>query len=154
MAQGLWGRLWRDRPKSNWAQITSALIAIFAVIGIIAQIRIGQHNTQLNNARQVYMSYSESTLKYPQFADPDYETIKQDRKTLAQYKTFVTHMLWAYDEIFSLGEQPEWVASFNNELADHKAYLCEQNDPRFYAQYYKRMRDLLTQFKKDNCSKP
>ena len=151
MLARLWARIGKDRPKSNWAQITSALIAIFAVIGILAQIRIGQHNTQLNNARQVYMSYSEAMLNHPAFADPDFDAIKQDRKSLAQYKTFVGHMLWAYDEIFSLGEQPEWVASFNRELPDHKAYLCEESDPRFYAQYHRRMRDLLAQFKTTNC---
>jgi hypothetical protein len=145
-------RAWiTDRPKSNWAQITSALIACAAVIGVLIQIRIGQHNAQLANARQVYMSYSEATLRYPEFADPDYDAIRQNRQKLAQYKTFVSHMLFAYDEMFSVSEQPGWVVGFQNEIADHKAYLCEQDDPRFYAQFYKRMRELLTQFKAANC---
>ncbi len=150
MAENSAGSIWR-RPPSNWAQIASALIASVAVAGVIVQIRIGQHNAQLASAREVYMSYSQAGLQHPELAEPDYAALRQDRLKFIQYKAYVAHMLFAYDEILSLGDQPEWTATFNYDLPDHRDYLCEQRDPRFYAQYYRKMRDLIAEFQATNC---
>ncbi len=142
------------RPKSNWAQIISAFGGIVALLGITLQLYLTSRNAQEASARQVYMSYSEASLRYPKFAWPNYEKMKsaEDQTDFNQYKTFVGHMLFAYDEILKINE-PEWRDAFDYDLSIHMKYLCDENDPRFYKMFYKRTRDLLAEEKKAHCQK-
>lgn len=39
---------------------------------------------------QVYMSYSEATLKYPELSQPNYEKIKADPVEYVRYKNYVS----------------------------------------------------------------
>jgi hypothetical protein len=60
----------RMKSASNWdlqwrnvAQIVSAVAALCAVVGVIFQLSFIRGNAKEASARQVYMSYSEATLK-------------------------------------------------------------------------------------------
>jgi hypothetical protein len=141
-------------PKffGNAAQITSALVAAVALGGIFYQVELAQKNAQLANARQVFLSYSSSTLTYPELTDPDYDKLKQDRTEFLRYKAFVGHMLFAYDEMLTISDEPEWVRTFHYDLPPHVKYLCEENDPKFFEQFYPKMRSLLAEAKKQ-CGK-
>jgi hypothetical protein len=145
-----------DWPRyfGNSAQIASAVMATVALGGIFYQLQLGSHNAQLANARQVYMSYSDATLRYPELTEPDYDKLKQNRVELARYKNFVGHMLFAYDEMFSIIDDPEWLAAFKVDLPPHMPYLCEENDPLFYQQYYAKMQRLLEDARKQCAKKP
>jgi hypothetical protein len=144
------------RPLSNIAQIASAIVGAVALLGISLQLYLTSKNAQQASARQVYMSYSEASLRYPKLAWPDYEKMKAalDQTDFNQYKTYVSHMLFAYDEILRINDEPEWHDTFDYDLSFHLQYICDENDPRFYKMFYKRTRDLLEQEKKAHCGTP
>jgi hypothetical protein len=143
-----------NRPLSNWAQVASAIVAAIALLAIYYQVSTLRANAQHAAARQVYMSYSDSVLRFPEFAEPHLDEIKKDHLKFVQYRSYVSLMLFAYDEILALGVTPEWLASIKLDLLEHKDYLCEENQKEFYEVYHRRMRDLLAEFKAQNCNAP
>jgi hypothetical protein len=132
-----------QRPKSNWAQIASACLAAIAIVGVAWQAYSIRSNFSEQAARQVYMSYSEAILKYPEFTEPDLAELKKDRTKYVQYKNFVSHMLFAYDEILSVYDKPEWRSSFADDLKFHMPYLCNDTSPDYDAVYTETLRRLL-----------
>jgi hypothetical protein len=132
-----------ERPQSNWAQITSAWVGIIAIAGVAWQAYAIRQNFRESAARQVYMSYSESILKYPEFTEPDFPELKKDPLKYVQYKSFVAHMLFAYDEILAVYDRPEWRKSFEDDLKFHMAYLCNDTPPDYDALYFEGLRRLL-----------
>jgi hypothetical protein len=143
----------KPRPKSNPAQIASAAVALVALGGIYIQVHLGRLNALRASARQVYLVYSQATLQYPQLARPNYPQLKCDSNPteLIRYQIYVANMLNAYDEILQIIDEPEWRASFNYDIVDHMPYLCEQNDPNYYATFYKSTRLLLDGAKQRHC---
>lgn len=142
------------------AQIVSAVVAVIAAIAIYKQVelitinsKITQINAQIANARQVYMSYSDASLKYPELTEPDYPSIKANRIELLRYKAFVAQMLFAYDDILNITTESEWMASFRYEIAPHMAFICEDHPPAFTAQYSRKMQGLLSELRQDRCGK-
>ena len=79
-----WHLQWR-----NVAQTVSAVAALCAVVGVIFQLSFIRGNAKEASARQVYMSYSEATLKYPELSQPNYEKIKADPVEYVRYKNYV-----------------------------------------------------------------
>lgn len=142
------------RPKSNMAQIVSAVVAVVALAGIYVQVHLTRVNAQRASARQVYLAYSQATLQYPRLARPDYARLKSDRDPteLVRYQIYVANMLTAYDEIFQIIDDKEWVASFAYDIEDHLPYLCEQNDPGYYATFTSKTRKLIDGQKKAHCA--
>ncbi|MEO6381188.1 MAG: hypothetical protein ABIO35_04100 [Nitrobacter sp.] len=132
------------RPKSNWAQMVSAAVGVIAILGVGYQVYSIRSNFNETAARQVYMSYSESVLKYPEFTEPDLASLKKDRIKYIQYKNFVSHMLFAYDEILTVYDTPEWRRSFEDDLKFHMPYLCNETGPELEAIYFKNVRQVLS----------
>ena len=132
-----------QRPKSNWAQIASAAIALLGFFVVIAQVYFISRNFEIATARQVYMSYSEAALRHPEFVEPDLAVLKKDPKEYIRYKTFVSLMLFAYDEMFSIYDQPEWHKSFESEIRYHLPYLCGDMAPADDFAYFEPMRKAL-----------
>jgi hypothetical protein len=143
-----------SRPKSNLAQMVSAFVAAVALIAIYFQVNLARINALRASARQVYLSYSQATLQYPQLAKPNYRQLKEnsDPTDLIRYQIYVANMLTAYDEILQIIDEPEWIAAFDYDITDHMPYLCEQNDPNYYAAFYKKTRDLIAEQKKKYCT--
>ncbi|MGY3586644.1 hypothetical protein ACVIGB_004298 [Bradyrhizobium sp. USDA 4341] len=142
------------RPKSNIAQIVSAAVAIVALAGIYVQVHLTRINAQRASARQVYLAYSQATLQYPRLARPNYLRLKSDPDPteLVRYQIYVANMLTAYDEIFQIIDDKEWIASFGYDIEDHLPYLCEQNDPKYYASFTLRTRKLIDRQKLSHCA--
>jgi hypothetical protein len=145
----------KPRPKSSGAQITSAIVGMVALLGVMLQLYYSDRHAQETAARQVYMSYSEASLRYPKFTWPDYEKMKDapDQQEFNQYKSFVIHMLFAYDEIFKINDEAEWRASFDHDLSLHLKYICSEQDSRFYQMFFKKTRDLMMAEKATHCPK-
>ena len=61
-----------------------------AVVEVIFQLSFIRGNAKEASARQVYMSYSEATLKYPELSQPNYEKIKADPVEYVRYKNYVS----------------------------------------------------------------
>ncbi|MGA8975346.1 MAG: hypothetical protein WB496_19535 [Pseudolabrys sp.] len=115
------------KSASNWhpqwgnvAQIVSAVAVLCAVVEVIFQLSFIRGNAKEASARQVYMSYSEATLKYPELSQPNYEKIKADPVEYVRYKNYVSHMLFAFDEILSVYDTPEW----RNNLTRISSITC------------------------------
>ena len=132
-----------ERPRSNWAQIGSAWLGAIALVGVGYQAYSIRQNFAEQSARQVYMSYSESILKYPEFTEPDFAKLKQDPVKYVQYKSFVSHMLFAYDEILAVYDKPEWRKSFEDDIKYQMPYLCGDMPADQDAMFSDKLRRLL-----------
>lgn len=143
-----WPKYW-----GNAAQIAAPIVAAVALFGIYQQVATVERNADLANARTVYMSYSEAGLRYPEFVEPDYAAIKANPKEFVRYKGYVSHMLFAYDEVFAVMDAPEWRAAFEYDLREQMDYLCEENEPLFYKQFYPKMQALLAEARATRCKK-
>ncbi len=135
----------RGADKSQWwqkagnaSQIGSALAAIGALAFIAWQVSQIEVNSRKANARQVYLAYSNAGLQYPELLRPtDYGAIRADPVKFERYKWFIATMIFAYDEMISAAGDKSWVSSFDYELSDHVALLCDlkKNEPRFFTQF-------------------
>jgi hypothetical protein len=160
-----------EKPTQHWysklgnaAQIASALVGLCGFTIVILQINDARLKTameaaraELADARKLYLSYSDATLKYPHLTEPDYDMLMHNRNEYIRYKNFVSHMLYAYDEILNAAkstdaeDEAEWAASFELEFAPHQRYLCQINDPRFFQMHRAEMQERLKKLKAENC---
>jgi hypothetical protein len=143
-----------QRPKSNWAQIISAVVGVLGFGAVIIQVNMIRNNFSEAAARQVYMSYSESELRHPEFVDPDLIALRADRLQFVRYKNFVAHMLFAYDEMLSVYDHEEWHRSFAHEIKHHMDYVCFEMTPDDDATYFATMRNMLLDLRKACPAKP
>lgn len=127
----------------NTAQIASAVVAAVALIFVAYQVWSIRETARIATARQVYMSYSESSLRYPNLVEPDLLKLRADPEEWVRYKNFVAHMLFAYDEILGVYDEPEWRLSFAEEIRPHLPYICNDMPVALDATYFPKMRDLL-----------
>lgn len=155
---------WHAR-YGNWAQIASAAIAALGFTIVIYQIHTAATKAsadalraELADARKLYMSYSESTLKYPQLSEPNYDVLMKDRVEYTRYENFFSHMLYAYDDILNVMEQYGnedesnlWFIAFERDLEPHMRYLCQIKDESFFAMYRTNMQEWLKEAKEQNC---
>ena len=142
------------RPQSNWAQIVAAVVSIFGFAVVALQVNQLRTNAREAAARQVYMSYSEAQLRHPDLAEPDMAAVRSDRVKFVLYKNFVAHMLFAYDEIFSVYDHAEWRRSFEQEVKYHMEYICSDMTPEDDATYFDKMRTALADLRKSCPAKP
>jgi hypothetical protein len=136
------------RPKSNVAQITSAWVGVIAIVGVAWQAYSIRKNFSESAARQVYMSYSEASLRTPALVEPDLDKLKTDPQQYVQYKSFVAHMLFAYDEIFRVYDEPEWHKSFESDVKYHMQYICNDMSRSDDEIYFEKMRAILKELRK------
>jgi hypothetical protein len=147
----------------NAAQIASALIALIGFSAVVWQINeTHRKNTQENyraelaDARKVYMAYGEATLKYPELTDPDYDALMRNHVEYMRYQNFVSHMIYAYDEMLNLAplvdsvSETEWALAFDIDLAPHHRYICQMPDPRVIKTYRPAMQLRLEKLRQ-NC---
>lgn len=128
----------------NTAQIVSALVSILGFAVVAMQVNLIRTNAREAAARQVYMSYSESALRYPNFVEPDVDRLHAGNpEEWIRYKSFVAHMLFAYDEIFVVYDDPEWHRSFEGDVRYHRRYICKWLPESSDESYFKRMRGML-----------
>jgi hypothetical protein len=147
------------RQSSGWAQIvavaasTIALGISAAVLWIVYyQVSLMRQQADRANARAAYMAYSQAALLFPEYAEPKLANIKKNPLKFVQYKSYVSYMLFAYDEILAVeSDSPEWLASLKADLRDHAALLCQENRRDYYAMYDPRMREIIDDFKVLTC---
>jgi hypothetical protein len=127
----------------NTAQIASAVLAAVAILFVAYQVSSIRTSARIATARQVYMSYSEASLRYPNLAEPDLAKLRANPEEWVRYKNFVAHLLFAYDEILDVYDEPEWRRSFEEEVRFHLPYICNDMPPAFDETYFAKMRGLL-----------
>lgn len=139
----------------NWSQIASAIASIGALSFVAYQVSLIEVNGRKANARAVYQAYSNASLRYPELIKPaDYAAIKRDGVKFEQYKWYVAQMLFAYDEMISAAGDKSWLASFEYELPEHIALLCDLkvSDPKFFTQFEDDTVKLLDAAMKKSCA--
>lgn len=127
----------------NTAQIASALVSAIALIFVAYQVWNIRTNARIATARQVYMSYSEASLRYPELAEPDLPKLRANPTEWVRYKSFVSHLLFAYDEIVDVYDEPEWHRSFDEDIRPHLPYICADMPASLDEMYFAKMRALL-----------
>ena len=147
---------WYSR-YGNLAQIASAVIALIGFAVVIFQLNDNRkkseaeaYRAELADARRNYATYSDAILRYPHLSDPDYATLVRSRTEYLRYQAFVTHMIYAYDDILNVvrggGDNEglkEWLLGFQMDIRPHRRYLCHPADKRFTEMYRPFMRKLL-----------
>ncbi|MCS3728405.1 hypothetical protein [Bradyrhizobium betae] len=127
----------------NSAQIASAVVAAVALVFVAYQVWSIRMTARIATARQVYMSYSESLLRYPNLVEPNLQKLRADPDEWVRYKNFVAHMLFAYDEILGVYDEPEWRRSFEEDVRFHLPYICADLPAALDDTYFAKMRALL-----------
>jgi hypothetical protein len=127
----------------NAAQIVSAAVGLVALGFVGYQVWSIGNNARIATARQVYMSYSEASLRYPNLVEPDFAKLRVDPTEWVRYKNFVFHMLFAYDEILAVYDEPEWRRSFEEDVKFHLPFICVDMSPNLDGTYFSKMRELL-----------
>jgi hypothetical protein len=150
----------------NWAQIASAVFAfgsmIAAIVGftiVIWQMEDSRKKTadeayraELADARKIYVSYSEAALRYPHLTAPDYGMLMRNHTEYLRYQSFISHMVYAYDDILNVvthskenGAKNEWLVAFRADIAPHRRYLCHPADANFTQMFRPTMQTLLNE---------
>ena len=156
---------WESVIFGNYAQIASAVIGAVGFALVILQLNENREKTanevnraELGDARRLYVTYSASSLQYPELAEPDYDVLMRNHWKYVRYKAFVAHMLWAYDDMLNAVEASdnkeglkEWVASFEGDVQQHLRYICSDVDEKYLAQYRPELKTRLEQITKDRC---
>lgn len=108
----------------NWAQRASAIIAAFALLGAAVQVMNSNGMSRRATARALYQSYFDKSFANPKYATPDFEALRANFDDWERYKMYVSHMIWAYDEIFEEEDSPEWRKAFEGDLSAHAIRIC------------------------------
>ena len=156
---------WEPGIFGNYAQIASAVIGAVGFALVILQLHENReraanefNRAELGDARRLYVTYSASSLQYPELAEPDYDLLMRDHWKYVRYKTFVAHMLWAYDDMLNVLKAfdnkdglKEWLASFEGDVQEHLRYICHDVDGKYLAQYRPELRTRLERITKERC---
>ncbi|AMN42230.1 hypothetical protein [Rhodoplanes sp. Z2-YC6860] len=141
----------------NLAQIASAVIALVGFAVVIFQLNDNRkkseaeaYRAELADARRNYATYSDAILRYPHLSDPDYAALMRNHNEYLRYQAFVSHMIYAYDDILNVvrggGDNEgikEWLTAFQVDIRLHRRYLCHPADKRFTETYRPFMQKLL-----------
>jgi hypothetical protein len=147
---------WYSR-YGNLAQIASAVIALIGFAVVIFQLNDNRkksdaeaYRAELADARRNYATYSDAILRYPHLSDPDYAMLMRNHNEYLRYQAFVTHTIYAYDDILNVvrggGDNEglkEWLLAFQMDIRLHRRYLCHPTDKRFTEMYRPFMQKLL-----------
>ena len=129
------------------ASITTALIALSALIGVKVQIDAAARMQQEQSARDIYREYLNLSINKPEFAKPDYCAIK-DGPQNAAYQNYVDYLLYASEQILVVS--PEWESALSDHLEAHDQYLCDVSD---WSDYPETVRKLVVKVKARVCQK-
>ena len=140
----------------NAAQIASALVALVGFTAVVWQINEAKekslqesYRSDLADARKIYMSYSDAALQYPRLSEPDYDALMRDHFEYVRYQNFVSHMLYAYDEILHVAalvdsvSEDEWGLAFEIDIEPHHRFICQMPDLRVIKTYRAAMQARL-----------
>lgn len=103
------------------AAIATAFIALSALIGVKLQIDAAARTQQEQSARDIYREFLNLSINKPEFAEPDYCTIKGTPQEPA-YKNYVDYLLYTSEQMLSVS--PEWESTLAEHLEPHEQYLC------------------------------
>jgi hypothetical protein len=104
------------------AAITTAAMAVLAVVGVLLQMRAADATSRAQTAREAYAAHLALAAAMPDFAAP------QDACTLlasakgAAYEAYVGHLLYAAE--LMVEAETGWADTFQAALEPHAVLIC------------------------------
>jgi len=98
------------------------IIAIFGFRGANLQLK----QIRENSAERLFGDYLRLAVEKPNFSEPDYTAIRNDKVMFAAYKAFVWNLLYGCEEIItSFFPDDAWERTCRDHIKRHARYLCE-----------------------------
>jgi hypothetical protein len=148
----------------NLSQIASSLVAIIGFTIVILQLHDSRQKAateslraELADARRLYSTYLVAALQYPKLTRPNYEDLVKDLYEYERYETFVSHMLYAYDDILNASAKTkdrdealkEWKAALKADLGPHRQYLCQVYNDEYWTQFRPALKQYVLEVEGD-----
>lgn len=109
----------------NAAQIASAVVAAFALMGVYLQVQSNLRLSREGSAREVYRAYLQLAVEHPELAYPEGFGAGIAREQRARYGWFVSYLLYTCEQILaSFPNDPQWQRACLEQIAYHRSYLC------------------------------
>lgn len=110
------------------SEIATALIAIFALVIAIWQIKVAESVQQEASAREAFKEYLKLAVDKPELADARLAATDGSETARSRYAWFVTYFLYSAEQIYeSYPDDPAWQHSLAEEICYHQRYLSAQN---------------------------
>ena len=103
------------------AALITALIAIFALIGVKLQIDAAQQQILEQGARDLYREHLALSMQHPQFSDPGHCPAFSKAEQSA-YAAYVTHLIYTAEE--TSAADPSWTPVMEEALSVHAGLIC------------------------------
>jgi hypothetical protein len=127
------------------AGLLTFCVAIAALIGVKVQIDAAERTQREQSARDIYREFLNLSIAQPDLAKPNYCAIIEPKQRVA-YENYVTYMLYASEQI--LDALPDWEATINGHLTNHRDILCSE---RGWAGDTPEMKAVLGGFRARQC---
>lgn len=141
---------WLDRhgnAMQGAAATATALLALFALIGVKVQIDAAAKAQQEQSARDIYREFLNLSISKPEFSEPDYCAIKGTPQEAA-YKNYVDYLLYTSEQMLSVSV--EWKGALSEHLEAHQQYLCSVPD---WSGYPENVESMVRKVAARTCAK-
>jgi hypothetical protein len=91
----------------GWATLGIFITAFAAALFAFVQVRQNRATARESSAYKIFEDHMMLAFKYPEYSQPDWETIQKDSRIKEQYSWYVGSLLWACDELLSSTPQTE-----------------------------------------------
>ena len=125
--------------------ITTALIAVAALIGVKVQIDAAARTQQEQSARDIYREFLNLSISKPEFAEPDYCAIKSSAQASAYYN-YVDYLLYTSEQMLIVSA--EWEPALTQHLSAHQQYVCGTQD---WSGYPENVEAMVGKFRVKAC---
>lgn len=106
-----------------WGDIITPLIAIFAVIVAIRQLKSSKIESRSSTANSIYHSYLNLCLANPELAKGK-GSITKANDNYGSYCWFISSMLFSFEKIIeSVDSNEKWESTIKSQLERHKEFL-------------------------------
>jgi hypothetical protein len=106
--------------------ITTALVALAALIAIPWQMRASAALQAEQSARDIYREFVALSVNKPGFADPDYCAIKTDPLRLTAYSYYMEYLLYTAEQVTAVSDT--WIPVMQSHLSQHHGILCDTHE--------------------------
>lgn len=125
--------------------IVTVFIAAAALVGVKIQIDAAARTQQTQSARDIYREFLTLSISKPEFAEPDYCTIKDGPQAPA-YHNYVDYLLYTSEQMLAVS--PDWEPALSQHLAAHEQYICAIKD---WSDYPDNVEAMVGRFRTKAC---
>ena len=108
-------------PLEALAALITAGVALAALIAIPWQIRATGQLQAEQSARDIYREFVALSVQKPQFAEPEYCTLKDDSNGLTAYSYYLEYLFYTTEQVSDISD--DWVPVMSNHLGKHAEFI-------------------------------